>query len=119
MEGETLSELRLIYEACFHCGLPKSIQKPVNKRGRPGWNRFVLLTVLIYGLINGLSYRRMEEFCRENKDLLQQLDPAWNPKRPPDHKNFHLLAKKLTVADVMRIMAKVRELKGEVPVLWY
>jgi len=61
----------------------------------------------------------MEEFCKQNKDLLRELDPAWNLKRLPDHKNFHLLAKKLTVSDTMRIMAKVRELKGEVPVLWY
>ena len=112
-------ELRLIYEACFKVGLPKSVQKPINKRGRPSWNRFILLSVLIYGLINGLSYRRMEKFCQENKDLLQRLDPTYNPKRPPDHKTFHLLAKKVTAADIMRIMAKVRELKGEVPVLWY
>jgi len=117
--AESLEELKLIYEACFKVGLPKSIQKPVNKRGRPSWNRFILLSVLIYGLQRGFSYRRMEEFCEENKHLLKELDPLWNPKRPPDHKNFHLLAKKVTVSDVMRILAKVRELKGEVPVLWY
>lgn len=112
-------ELRLIYEACFKVGLPKSIQKPVNKIGRPSWNRFILLTVLIYGLKRNFSYRQMERFCEEKKEWLQILDPTYNPKRPPDHKNFHFLAQKLKVSDVIRILAKVKDLKGEIPCLWY
>ncbi|WP_202319741.1 hypothetical protein [Archaeoglobus neptunius] len=31
MKLEVADELKLIYEACFKVGLPKSIQKPVNK----------------------------------------------------------------------------------------
>ena len=119
MRAEVERELELIHRACLAVGLPQSIQKPVSKRGRPSWNRFILLTVLIYGLINGFSYRKMEEFCREHKQILMKLDPLWKQKNPPDHKNFHFLAKKVTVADIIRIMAKVKELKGEIRVLWY
>ena len=118
-EASDFEELKLIYEACFKVGLPKSVQKPVNKIGRPSWNRFILLTVLIYGLKRSFSYRQMEKFCEEKKEWLQKLDPTYNPKRPPDHKNFHFLAQKLKVSDVIRILAKVKALKGEIFGLWY
>ncbi len=78
-----------------------------------------MLTVLIYGLKRSFSYRQMEKFCAEHKNWLQKLDPTYNPKWPPDHKNFHFLAQKLKVSDVMRILAKVKALKGEIFALWY
>lgn len=122
MKSERVSEfdeLKLIHEAVIAVGLPKSIQKPVNVRGRPSWNRFILLTILIYGLKHGFSYRDMEKFCKENRELLKELDPAWHDEKSPDHVNFYLMAKKLKVTDVIRITSKVKDLRGELPCLWY
>lgn len=116
-EAEILEELQLIYEACLKTGLPKPLQKPVNKTGRPAFNRFILLTLIIFGLKREWSFRQIEKFARENLELLRKIDPAI--KKAPDHSLLYLSAKKLRLTHVNKIIAKTKELRGEVPVLWY
>ena len=112
-----IRDVMLIYDAIEMVGLPELIDKPAKVRGRKPFNRQLLLSIIIYGLQKGWSYRQMEMFCEENLEELRKIDGTL--RKAPDHSIFYLTAKELRVTDILRIVAKVKELKGEVPVLWY
>ncbi|AEA46061.1 hypothetical protein [Archaeoglobus veneficus] len=112
-----LNELKQLYEAVVAVGLPKPLQNPVKARGRKAFNRFLLLSIIVYGIQRGWSYRDMERFAKEHLDELKELDPGL--RKAPDHSSFYVVASKLKVTDILRIYAKLKEQRGEVPVLWY
>ena len=112
-----IDELKTIYEACVRTNLPKTLQKPVNSRGRKSFNRFLLMSLVILALRRGWSYRDTERFAREHLKELREIDPAL--RKAPDHSMLYLTAKKLKTTDIFRVYAKMKEMRGEVPVLWY
>jgi hypothetical protein len=110
-----MDELSLVYRAVRDtCPW---IQEETKDRGRKPYNRALILAILILGIQRGWSYRRMEQFCMENMKAIKRLDPAWESY--PDHGVFYLAARSISIADVSRISARVKKLKGEIPVLWY
>jgi len=106
-----------LYEAVRLCELPPAIRKPVKKAGRKQYNRFLIIALIIYGLKQGWSYRQIEEFAKANWKWLKPY--SFGIKKAPDHSVIYLTAKKLRVTDIFRFTAKLKELRGEIPVLWY
>ncbi len=115
--AEILQELKLIHQACFEIGLPRALQRTVNQRGRRPFSRFILITLIIYGLQRGWSYRQISEFSKNNLDLLREIDPAL--KKEPSHIVLYRTSQKITAGYIMRVMAKVKELAGLTPCLPY
>jgi len=114
---EELHELLEIYEAVRLCDLPPSLVKPIKRVGRKGYNRFLIIALILYGLKRGWSFRQIQEFAKENWEYLKEL--SFNIKKEPDHSTIYLVASKLRVVDVFRYIAKLKEMRGEVPVLPY
>ena len=114
---EELHELLEIYEAVRSIPLPSPLVKPIKRVGRKGYNRFLIIALILYGLKRGWSFRQIQEFAKENWEYLREL--SFNIKKEPDHSTIYVVAKKLRATDIFRYLAKLKELKGEIPVLWY
>lgn len=116
MPEEVLRILEL-HEAIRLCELPASLRNPVKKRGRKQYNRFLLIALIIYGLQHNLSYRQLEELAKANWNWLKPY--SFNIKKAPDHALIYEIAKSLRATDIFRYLAKLKQLKGEIPCLWY
>ena len=114
---EELHELLEIYEAVRLCDLPPSLVKPIKRVGRKGYNRFLIIALILYGLKRGWSFRQIQEFAKENWEYLREL--SFNIKKEPDHSTIYVVAKKLRATDIFRFTAKLKQIKGEIPTLWY
>ncbi|WP_456468110.1 hypothetical protein [Archaeoglobus sp.] len=112
-----IQEVIEIFEAVRKCSLPPPLVKPVRKVGRKSYNRFLIISLILCGLKRGWSFRQIQEFAKTNWDYLKEL--SFNIKKEPDHSTIYLVASKLRVVDIFRYHAKLKELKGEVPVLWF
>ncbi|AIY90202.1 hypothetical protein [Geoglobus acetivorans] len=106
-----------IYEAVRQLDLPAPLRKPIRTRGRKSYNRFLIIALILYGLKREWSFRQIQEFARENWGYLSPL--SFNIKKEPDHSTIYLVASKLRVLDVFRYFAKLKEMRGEIRVLWY
>ncbi len=114
------AEVREVFEihsAIRSCGLPSTLRKPIKRAGRKSYNRFLIIALILYGLKRGWSFRQIEEFSRENWQYLKEL--SFNIKKEPDHSTIYITASKLRVVDIFRYLAKLKEMRGEIPVLPY
>jgi len=114
---EEVQEVIEIFEAVRECELPSPLVKPIKRAGRKSYNRFLIIALILFGLKREWSFRQIQEFARENWEYLREL--SFNIKKEPDHSTIYLVASKLRVVDVFRYFAKLKEMKGKVPVLPY
>lgn len=112
-----VQEVIEIFEAVRKCELPPPLVKPIRKKGRKGYNRFLIIALILFGLKREWSFRQIQDFARDNWDSLKPL--SFNIKKEPDHSTIYVVASRLRVVDAFRYFAKLKEMKGEVPVLPY
>lgn len=112
-----LQEFIQLYESVRAIPLPPSLQKPIKRRGRKSYNRFLLVSLLLYGVLNRWSYREIEEFAKKNWDVLQNL--SFGVNNAPDHSLLYITATRMKLSDFFRYLAKWKKLRGDIPVLWY
>ena len=116
MPAEVLEIIEL-YEAIREVELPASLRIPFKKTGRKGYNRFLLIALIIYGIQHGLSYRAIEELAKANWSWLKPY--SFNIKKAPDHVLLYYTAQKLKASDIFRYLAKLKAIKGLSPCIWY
>lgn len=114
---EEVREVIEIFEAVRSIPLPQPLVKPIKRAGRKSYNRFLIISLILYGLKREWSFRQIQEFAKENWEYLRGL--SFNIKKEPDHSTIYLVASKLRVVDVFRYYAKLKVMRGESPVLWY
>ncbi len=113
---DDLYELLEIFEAVRSIPLPPPLRSPVKSVGRRKYNRFLIIALIIFGLQRKWSFRKIQEFAKENWDILKEL--SFGIKKEPDHSTIYLVASKLRVVDVFRYFAKLKEMRGESPIFW-
>ncbi len=89
----------------------------MKKRGRKSYNRFLIIALILFGLKREWSFRKIQEFARENWEYLREF--SFGIKKEPDHSTIYVVASKLRVVDCFRYFAKLKEMRGDIPVLWY
>jgi len=85
--------------------------------GRKPYNRAILHAVVFLAIQQGWSVRQAAEWCENNLELLRE--HGWNEKKAPSKSILHEVVKNMRVSDLLRISAKLKALKGGIPVLWF